>query len=69
MKAVCGICPHHCKLDEGRKGLCRARVNRGGKVVCENYGTVTSLALDPIEKAAPALFPRQHDTVRGKLRL
>lgn len=37
-------------------GACRARVARGGEVVCENYGRVTSLALDPIEKKPLARF-------------
>lgn len=50
MKAVCPICPKQCALEEGELGFCRARVNRGGVVVSENYGRVTSLALDPIEK-------------------
>ena len=50
MKARCGICPRGCLLDEGQKGFCRARIGRGGAVICENYGRVTSLALDPIEK-------------------
>ena len=50
MKAVCDLCPRRCSLDEGQAGFCRARVNRAGKIVCENYGRVTSLALDPIEK-------------------
>ncbi|MEA4915859.1 MAG: AmmeMemoRadiSam system radical SAM enzyme [Christensenella sp.] len=50
MKAVCGICPRRCALAEGQTGFCHARVNRTGKIVCENYGRVTSLALDPIEK-------------------
>ena len=50
MKAVCPICPRKCVLKEGELGFCRARVNRGGVVVSENYGRVTSLALDPIEK-------------------
>lgn len=50
MKATCGLCFHHCVLDEGRTGLCRARSNRGGEVVPVNYGKVVSLALDPIEK-------------------
>ena len=50
MKTVCRICPHHCALEEGRRGLCRAREARDGKVICANYGQVTSLALDPIEK-------------------
>lgn len=50
MKTVCGLCPHHCELEPGQTGLCRARANRDGAVVCVNYGRVTSLALDPIEK-------------------
>lgn len=47
---ICALCPHHCTLAEGQTGLCRARQNSGGKIICTNYGRVTSLALDPIEK-------------------
>lgn len=50
MSLKCVICFHHCELDEGRTGLCRARANRGGQIVPLNYGRLTSLALDPIEK-------------------
>ncbi len=50
MKAVCDICPRRCSLNEDQTGFCHARVNRAGVIVCENYGRVTSLALDPIEK-------------------
>ena len=50
MKATCTICPKQCALDEGQLGFCRARRNRGGEIIAENYGRVTSLALDPIEK-------------------
>jgi len=50
VKAVCDLCPRRCSLNEGQTGFCRARANRAGKIVCENYGRVTSLALDPIEK-------------------
>ena len=50
MRAICPICPRGCALEEGQLGFCRARINRGGEVVCENYGRVTSLALDPVEK-------------------
>ena len=46
----CGVCFRHCELGEGVTGFCGARVCRDGKVVAENYGRVTSLALDPIEK-------------------
>ena len=50
MSLKCDICFYHCELDEGRTGLCRARANRGGQIVPLNYGRLTSLALDPIEK-------------------
>ena len=50
VEAVCQVCMHHCKLKPGQWGLCRARKNEAGKIVCGNYGQVSSLALDPIEK-------------------
>lgn len=50
MRATCTLCPHHCALEEGQSGRCRARGNRDGSIVCLNYGRLTSLALDPIEK-------------------
>lgn len=49
-EAVCLVCPHHCLLAEGQTGRCRARKNREGKIVSINYGKLTSLMLDPIEK-------------------
>ena len=49
-KLVCGLCFHTCALSEGEAGFCRARVRRGAKITCANYGQVTALALDPIEK-------------------
>lgn len=50
MSVTCDLCFHHCILDEGQTGLCRARANRWGIIVSQNYGKITSLALDPIEK-------------------
>lgn len=41
---------HHCALEPGQTGLCGVRKNQGGKIICENYGWITGLALDPIEK-------------------
>ncbi|MBQ6442067.1 MAG: AmmeMemoRadiSam system radical SAM enzyme [Lachnospiraceae bacterium] len=48
--AECHVCFHHCKLSEGKRGRCLARICRDGAVVPANYGMVTALALDPIEK-------------------
>lgn len=55
-RAVCPVCPHACALAEGQTGLCHGRVAEGGQVVDANYGRVTSLALDPIEKKPLARF-------------
>ena len=46
----CQLCPADCRLIEGRRGPCRNRFNRGGKLYTDNYGEVVTLALDPIEK-------------------
>lgn len=54
--ATCTLCPHACTLREGQRGLCRARVARDGAVVDENYGRITSIALDPIEKKPLARY-------------
>ena len=35
---------------DGQYGRCGARKNENGKIICDNYGKVTALALDPIEK-------------------
>ena len=48
--AKCDICFRHCNIEEGKLGFCGARTCRDGKVVQANYGRITSLALDPIEK-------------------
>lgn len=50
MKVECKVCMHHCQLEEGQFGRCHARWNVDGQVVAANYGKITSLALDPIEK-------------------
>ena len=49
-RAVCPVCPHHCSLKEGQYGRCRARKNEKGTIICVNYGKITALALDPVEK-------------------
>lgn len=49
-KKICEICPRHCSLAVGEIGFCRARKNFGDKIFPINYGEITSIALDPIEK-------------------
>ncbi len=52
----CPVCPHHCLIPEGSCGRCGARKNRNGKIQCVNYGTLTSIAMDPIEKKPLAFY-------------
>lgn len=63
--AHCGLCPRHCvilpckgkakkesfaALKKENIGYCGTRVNFLGKLYAINYGRVTSLAADPVEK-------------------
>ena len=54
--AVCKVCFRHCDIEEGALGACKARTCLDGVVVAANYGCVTALALDPIEKKPLARF-------------
>jgi pyruvate formate lyase activating enzyme len=46
----CGLCPHRCRIAEGKAGICGVRENRGGTLIAATYGMVASIAVDPIEK-------------------
>lgn len=51
----CKLCPHRCAIQEGKSGACRVRVakkdeNGELRLYSTNYGEITSIALDPIEK-------------------
>ena len=54
--AVCEVCFRHCLIKEGAVGFCGARTCREGTVRAANYGRITSMALDPIEKKPLACF-------------
>ena len=47
---ICDLCPHHCKIQDGKTGICKVRKNEGGTLYSMNYGVISSAALDPIEK-------------------
>lgn len=46
----CLLCPHHCRIADGKTGICRSRRNHGGVLMSEVYGKPCALAIDPIEK-------------------
>ena len=54
--AECEVCFRHCRIEEGKLGFCGARTARDGRAVAFNYGRITGLALDPVEKKPLARF-------------
>ncbi|MCD6467930.1 MAG: AmmeMemoRadiSam system radical SAM enzyme [Thermoplasmata archaeon] len=49
-KVQCFLCPHECVVSDGGRGICGVRENKGGKLFTLIYGSVSSVAADPIEK-------------------
>ena len=49
-KVRCLTCERRCLLGEGQEGWCKTRENRNGTIVTKTYGSVSSIAANPIEK-------------------
>jgi len=49
-KVKCFLCPHGCVIGTGRTGRCSVRTNRDGVLHAINFGEITAIAMDPIEK-------------------
>ncbi|MBN2200974.1 AmmeMemoRadiSam system radical SAM enzyme [bacterium] len=49
-KVQCGLCPWECLVDDGKRGKCGVRENRGGRFYSLVYGRVAASHVDPIEK-------------------
>jgi pyruvate formate lyase activating enzyme len=49
-KIKCHLCRHGCRIEDGKKGLCRVRVNHGGTLYTLVYDKVVTSHVDPIEK-------------------
>lgn len=47
---TCMLCPHRCVITQGNRGQCGARENNGGDLLSLNYGEVTAINIDPVEK-------------------
>lgn len=47
---ICTLCPHNCKIAEGKTGICRVRKNVAGIIQPLTYGIISGYAVDPIEK-------------------
>jgi pyruvate formate lyase activating enzyme len=49
-RVQCDVCPRHCRLHEGQRGMCFVRACRRGEVVLTTYGRSSGFCVDPIEK-------------------
>ncbi len=46
----CDVCPRHCRLRDGQRGLCFVRARRGDQMVLTTFGRSSGYCVDPIEK-------------------
>ena len=49
-RVQCDLCPRHCRLHEGQRGLCYVRQRLDGEVRLVSYGRSSGFCVDPIEK-------------------
>jgi pyruvate formate lyase activating enzyme len=49
-KLQCLLCPHLCKLSEGKTGICGVRRNTGKTIELLTYSVISGYSLDPVEK-------------------
>ncbi|MCF8098367.1 MAG: AmmeMemoRadiSam system radical SAM enzyme [Desulfarculaceae bacterium] len=49
-KVRCRLCAHGCLIDDGKRGICQVRENRGGTLYSLVYGKPIAGNPDPIEK-------------------
>lgn len=46
----CDVCPRHCQLSNGQRGLCFVRACEDDQIVLTTYGRSSGFCIDPIEK-------------------
>jgi len=49
-RAVCLTCERSCDIPEGKLGFCRTRKNIAGKLYTLQYGDISAISANPIEK-------------------
>ena len=49
-RVQCDLCPRHCRLQEGQRGLCYVRQRLDNEVKLVSYGRSSGFCIDPIEK-------------------
>jgi pyruvate formate lyase activating enzyme len=55
-RVQCDLCPRHCRIRDGQRGLCFVRGHTDGRVVLLTWGRSSGFCVDPIEKKPLAHF-------------
>ncbi|MEE4361030.1 MAG: AmmeMemoRadiSam system radical SAM enzyme [Pseudomonadales bacterium] len=55
-RVQCDLCPRHCRMHEGQRGLCYVRGVEDGRLRLFSYGRSSGFCIDPIEKKPLAHF-------------
>jgi pyruvate formate lyase activating enzyme len=45
----CHLCQRHCTIEDGKKGRCGMRINKGGRLIALSYGNLSAIESRPIE--------------------
>lgn len=46
----CDLCPRHCSLGEGQRGMCFVRARQNDAIVLTTWGRSSGFCIDPVEK-------------------
>ena len=49
-RVQCTLCPNNCVIPEGKRGICRVRENRGGRLYTLTYGQPATFHFETMEK-------------------
>ncbi|MCJ7443280.1 MAG: hypothetical protein MUO26_01895 [Methanotrichaceae archaeon] len=49
-KVRCNVCQRKCFINDGETGWCQTRLNDKGDLYTLNYGEISSISINPIEK-------------------
>lgn len=49
-RLICKLCPNRCIIKNQEKGICGTRLHMDGKLYALNFGRVSAIQIDPIEK-------------------
>ena len=48
-RVICQLCWRFCKIEEGKTGFCRTRINRNGRLYTLTYGNLSAMESRPME--------------------